>query len=331
VLGAAEIARGVGDAETNARAVLTMGGVNDLRWVPTRRGLCAEALAGLPDGDNALRARLLALLVVAGSWRSLAEAEPQSAEALAMAERVGDRQAVVEALRARQIACSGPEGVEERLALGNRLLAIGHEGADDAVLWGRLWRFEAFAQLGDIDRAEAELDGIDAVADRLRSPLARWHAVRARATIAHASGRFEEARALGAQAVELARRAGHDAALLTSRGFLHLLTIQTGRDEEIPNELLQTHFSSAPTTILRAAYADRLVAMGDRAGAHRIYLSLPPPSSVPPFVRLPMLCVTGDLAAEFGDREVAVDVYRRLSPFAHLFICGGAVVVAFAV
>jgi DNA-binding CsgD family transcriptional regulator len=43
-----------------------------------------------------------------------------------------------------------------------------------------------------------------------------------------------------------------------------------------------------------------------------------------------MLYVTADLAAEFGDREVADDVYRRLSPFAHLFICGGAGVVAIA-
>jgi DNA-binding CsgD family transcriptional regulator len=329
VIAAAEIARDVGDAETIARAALTMEGVNDFLWDPTGRALCEEALAGLPDGDNALRARLLALLVVAGSWRSLAEAEPRSAEALAMAERVGDRRAVVEALRARQMACSGPEGVEERLALGDRLFAVGQDGGDDdAVLWGRLWRFEAFAQLGHIDRAEAELDGIGAAANRLRSPLARWHEVRARATIAHALGRFEEAGALGAQAVELARRAGHDAALLTSRGFLHLLTIQTGHDEEVPDELLQTHLSAAPTAILRALLADRKIAMGDRAEAHRIYRSLPPPTSVPPFVRLPMLCFTADLAAEFGDREAAGDVYRRLSPFAHLFICGGAGVVA---
>jgi DNA-binding CsgD family transcriptional regulator len=168
------------------------------------------------------------------------------------------------------------------------------------------------------------------VADRLRSPLARWHAVRARATIAHARGRFEEAGVLGAQAVELARRAGHDAALLTSRGFLHLLSTQTEDDEDVPDELLQTHFNSAPTAILRAVFADRKVAMGDRAEAHRIYLSLPPPTSVPPFVRLPMLCVTADLAAEFGDLEAAGDAYRRLSPFAHLFICGGAGVVAIA-
>jgi DNA-binding CsgD family transcriptional regulator len=328
VIAVAEIARRVGDTETIAHAVLVMDGVNDFLWDPIGRALCEEALAGLPDGDSALRARLLALLVVAGSWRSMTEAEPRSAEALAMAERVGDRPAIVAAMRARQMACSGPDGVEERLALGGRLLALGQEGDDDAVLWGRLWRFEAWAQLGDIDRAEAELDGIGAVADRMRSPLARWHGVRARATIAHARGRFDQAKVLGAQAVELAQRAGHDAALLTSRGFLHLLTAQTAYDEELPDELLQTHFKVSPTAILRAMLADRKVAMGDREEARRVYLSLPPPTSVPLFVQLPMLCATAELAAEFGDREAADNVYRRLSPFAQLFNCGGAGVVA---
>jgi DNA-binding CsgD family transcriptional regulator len=327
VVTAAQIARGIGDAETIARAVLTMEGVNDFLWDPTGRALCEEALAGLPDGDSALRARLLALLVVSSSWRSLADAEPQSAPALEMAERVGDRRAIVEALRARQMARSGPDGAAERLALGDRLLAVGRDGDDDTVLWGRLWRFDALAQLGDIDRAEAELDGIDAVAQRLRSPLARWHAVRYRATIAHARGRFEDARMLGAQSQELARRAGHDGALLPARGFLLVVAIQTAEDEQIPDELLQTHFNANPTAIMRALFASRKVAMGDREEAHRIYLTLPPLSSVPTFVLLPMLCATAELAADFDDRDTADEIYRLLSPFADLFNCGGAGVI----
>ena len=74
-----------------------------------------------------------------------------------MAERLGDRRALREALRARQMARSGPDGVHERLALGDRLVALGADSDDDAALWGRLWRFDALAQLGDLDAAEAEL------------------------------------------------------------------------------------------------------------------------------------------------------------------------------
>ena len=92
-----------------------MEGVSDVLWDGTWQGLCREALAGIPAGDSALRARLLAMLVVADTWRSLADAKPRAAEALAMAERAGERRAVIEALRASQIAHSGPDGARDRL------------------------------------------------------------------------------------------------------------------------------------------------------------------------------------------------------------------------
>src|SRR5439155_21415371 len=138
---------------------------------------------------------------------------------LAMAERVGDRRAVVAALRARQIARSGPDGAADRLALGDRLLEVAQdsdnhdsdnqESDDDAVLWGRLWRFDALVQLGDLERAEAELGPIAAVSDRLRSPLARSHAVRSEAAIALARGRFADAETLGLDSAAIVRRAGY--------------------------------------------------------------------------------------------------------------------------
>ncbi len=136
VLAAAKIGRARGDAATIARAALTMEGATDFVWDDTGRGLCEQALAGIPAGDSAVRARLLAMLVVADTWRSLADAKPRAAEALAMAERAGERRAVIEALRASQIAHSGPDGARDRLAFADRLLVIGADGDDDARLWG---------------------------------------------------------------------------------------------------------------------------------------------------------------------------------------------------
>nr|WP_279581104.1 hypothetical protein [Fodinicola feengrottensis] len=128
LLAAADLARTVGDTETIARASLTMEGVTDFVWDETGRALCDEALAAMPTQDSAVRARLLAQQVASDSWRTLAHAEAQSAEALEMAERVGDRRALVEALRARQFARSGPDGARDRLALGDRLLEVGGGG-----------------------------------------------------------------------------------------------------------------------------------------------------------------------------------------------------------
>ena len=85
--------------------------------------------------------------------------------ALEMAERVGDRDAIVAALRARQMARSGPDGATERLALGDRLIGIGTPYRDDkSVLWAGCGGSEALAQLGEVDRARAELDPIAATA-----------------------------------------------------------------------------------------------------------------------------------------------------------------------
>lgn len=322
LLEATDIARGVGDADTIARGVLTMEGVTDVQWDATGRALCEEALDGIPDEDSALRARLLAHAVVTGSWRTDVQAEPWSAAALAMAERVGDRQAMVAALRARQMARSGPDGVADRLALGDRLLEVGRDGDDDAEMWGRLWRYDALVQSGELHRAEAELAPITAVTDRLRSPLARWHQLRARAAMALARGRFGDAEALGLDAAAIALGAGHQGAAVPASGFLLILATQTGNTGLVPDpEVLAGEQGGAVVACWK-------LAMGERAAALRIYRTLPPPVSVPRFVLLTELAGSTELTAEFDDREAAAQAYRLLLPFAELFVCGGAGVVA---
>ena len=323
VLAAAEIGRACGDAETIAHAVLTMEGATDFVWNDTGRGLCEEALGGIPAGDSAVRARLLAMLVVADTWGSLAGAKPRAAEALAMAERVGERRAVIEALRASHIAHSGPDGARNRLTFGDRLLIIGADGDDDARLWGHLWRFDALAQLGEVDGAEAETGDIDAAAARLRSPLARWHALRCRGTIAAARGRFTDALACGGQAETIARRAGHDGTLMPSLGFLAAVHADLG-DARPANPQLPTRYRGVASVSMRAIEARSSLRFGDRDGAERIYHTLPPPAGIPPFLLLTTLAAMAELAAEFGDKAAAVQVHDLLAPYADLFVCGGA-------
>lgn len=323
LLAAADLARAAGDPAGIAAAALVMEGVTDFLWDETGKALYTEALAGLPDADSALRARLLAQLSVSDSWQAFGKAEARSAEALAMAERVGDRTAVREALRARQIARSGPDGATDRLALGDRMLVEGERyGDDDAALWGRLWRFDALAQLGEVDRAEAELTLIDALARRLRSPLADWHAVRSRAAIALSRGRFADAIELGERAAELAKAAGHFGALLPSVGFLRLVHAYTGADSSALSAILED--ASADIGAMRAVSAMMALATGRREDARRIYRTMDPPGSEPGFLRLPALGGTAELAAEFGDKATAARVYELLVPHSDRFLCGGA-------
>ena len=128
-----------------------MEGYTDPGWVTLGKQLCDEALAGLPLADSPLRARLLAQRAAEATYHWEPEAGPLSEQALAMAERLGDPRALRSALRARQVARGGPDGALDRVSLGSRMLALGlADGDDEAIMWGRLWRVDAFAQLGRV-------------------------------------------------------------------------------------------------------------------------------------------------------------------------------------
>lgn len=329
---AVRLARDLADGELLARAVLVMEGMNDLTWAAEERALCQEALALLPVADSPLRARLLAQLSVDQLTKDYVMRGEDGASgelsraALAMAERLGDRVALRSALHARQIARSGPDGVRERLALGERFVAQGiadHDGV--AEMWGRLWRFDALMQLGDLGGAEGVLGPLAAVVDRVRLPLASWHLQRSRGAIALARGRFDTARSYGEQALTLARRADHLGALLPSQGYLALLGMLTGFADEADVRLLDGWKHVPPMNGMMAMvywYA------GHEDEARRAYALAPPLDEIPGFLLLPAASGLIELAEVFDDRDLLDTAYRALAPYADLFCCGGAGVIA---
>ena len=122
---------------------------------------------------------------------------PLSERALAMAERSGDPSALIAAIDARHHAVDFAEHVTERLALGARALELAAtENRPEAALWAHLWRIDAGYQIGSMTTVDAELRALDALADRLAWPLARWHLLRARAARSQLAGDFAESEAL---------------------------------------------------------------------------------------------------------------------------------------
>ena len=91
---------------------------------------CERALAG-PDLDGPLRARVLArhaqVLVYRGEYGC---ADEVSRDALDAAELIGDPNAMVDALRARQLARSGPDGSGERAVIAARMRGWQRLGRD---------------------------------------------------------------------------------------------------------------------------------------------------------------------------------------------------------
>jgi DNA-binding CsgD family transcriptional regulator len=321
------VARAEADAGLLAEAALTMEGVSHTAWDPTARAVAEEALALLPTVDSPLRTRLLAFLVVSRDWTVVGDADARSAEALAMAERVGDRRSLREALRARQMARSGPDGASDRLALGDRLVALGGDTDHDAVLWGRLWRFDALAQLGDLTGAEAEIGFIETVARRLRSPLAGWHAARCRAATEAARGRFAAALAFARAAQTAALPADGPGVHLPSQALPAWLHNQLGEADESTFSFERAALNRTTLGFQQSLYTSWLLAQGRADEARQIYGSLPGPEELAPFVQLSGWAGMAELAAEFDDRDRAAQTYRLLLPYVDLFVCSGAGVI----
>lgn len=57
-------------------------------------------------------------------------------------------------------------------------------GSPTSALWGHLWRLDASYELEAMDAAAAEIDAVEALVERTRLPLVRWHLLRMQASAA---------------------------------------------------------------------------------------------------------------------------------------------------
>src|SRR5581483_1307735 len=113
------------DVDRVVAAALALECVGNRAWDRAIRERCRQALRLVPDADVARRARLLARVAHATSYDGDFEAAGAiSADALALAEESGDIDAIVAASHARQLAVSGPDGLDERMALAQRMIQV---------------------------------------------------------------------------------------------------------------------------------------------------------------------------------------------------------------
>ncbi|MCE7012127.1 AAA family ATPase [Kibdelosporangium philippinense] len=321
---AALVARTSGDVTVIAEVALAMETVSSSDWATLGKSLCDEALTSLAEGP--LRSRLLAQQAAELAFHGSPDLDAISSEALAIAERTADPQALRAALRARQLALSGPEGVRERVLLGDRMLTIGVTDNDpEAMMWGRLWRFDAFCQLGRMAEAERELVPIKESVAKVRTKIARWHYLRSEIAIEHVRGRFGRARELAAEAIELVKDNGGPVVLAISVSTSALVAGMTADEDEILDEY-RDYLCHPPEMI--AAMVGAWHAQCGRVEIARLCFV---PAQVNDLIggmrRLSVLCGLVVLAAQFGDKETASVAYQRLLPYEELIQCGGAGVV----
>lgn len=272
------LARRTGDPELLARAALgyvtALGGFllyARFEVGGTSVGLLEEALAGLPPGDSSLRAHLLAHLALE-MWSADESVERRvevSGQAIAMARRVGDSEALVTALHSRHWALTTPGRTLDRLAHTEEMLRVAKEtGGLTIEFLAHNARFHCFLELGDRRGMDAESRAMTELADRLHQPFYRWHTVCLHTLRATLDGRFADAERLAREALELGRlRQSEYAGYVFRYAQLYAIRWAQGRLDELWPEVAD-HGDRYPW-IPRWRDLFAAVELGDRSAARR--------------------------------------------------------------
>jgi DNA-binding CsgD family transcriptional regulator len=321
---AAELARRSDRLSLLAGAPLIVQDIGDPQVNASVLRACEGVLADADGLDDAVRARLLAQRAVAlcESGR-LEEALPDSQRAMQLAERSGDPELVAAVLPARHLALAGPDWPVERLGLAEQALGLARSAAAPVQeLWARVWRTDAFWELGDIASVDAELDRLTSLADGLRNPLAKWHLRRFQAARALLVGRYEQAAALSEEATAGVPRENFIAQLFH---FWFMVAIDVDRGESTWMDAHRAVFEARPLTLAWFTLPWSLVSAGRREEALPYYEqargSL---HRVPRDARwMPTMVLLTEVSSQFDDRETAEICYRELLPFQDRFAASG--------
>jgi DNA-binding SARP family transcriptional activator len=324
---AAVLADEHGLAERLALAALGYGGriiwerhQDDENLVP----LLERAAAALGEEDSPLRVRVQARLA-GGPLRSIRFPPERrfkvGGEALEMARRLGDPATLAYALDAYIPATESPANTADTLALSTELLEVATEVGDaERILEAHEHRHERFLELGELDKAEVELEAMARMAEELRQPAQQWLVSVCRARLALHEGKFDEAEGLIEEARDLGEHALSWNAAVAFRAQRYMLHREQGPLEEARRLLLRSAAEYPDYELWPCALAQIEAALGLEAEAKQRFDAL----ATHDFADLPFdqnvwlvgMGLLAETAAALNDDDRASVLYRRLLPYA---------------
>jgi class 3 adenylate cyclase len=326
VLDVARDARSLDDGRLLARAALSLTGADTSAAGPVDQPLVAmleEALAHVPADDSVLRAQLLAATAAELIWDPAQQDRRarMSEEAVAIVRRVGDHQAVAHVLTATHWASFRPDNLEERLSIADELVSLAEAlGHIEARLYGHVARFGDLVELGDLARADIDLDAARVLSAQLHRPMFMWGVI-AYATAGRAllAGRIDDADEAMAAAADASLRAGVSGHAIrrNSDSLRCLLLWEKGQHGEAL-AVVEAMVAAVPDEpFWHVLHAALLVEVGRTADAQSIYdkcMAEPGPPLDPTW--LSAMVLLAETACALGDRAGADRLYQRLEPFA---------------
>jgi tetratricopeptide (TPR) repeat protein len=323
-LSAADEAKEIGAADLLARAALGYGGrivwsrPTDDRLVP----LLEDALVALGEQDSPLRARVLARLA-GGAVRgrvTQARRETLALEAVETARRSGDDPALAYALDGLAACLLHPDTLEADLAVAAELVEIADRIGDrERSFQGRLYRFVALINLGQIDIAEAEFVDIARLAEELRQPTQLWQLTANRVLMALFAGRLDDAEVLIDRALDYGRDAQRRDAELSSRVHTYTLRREQGRLDEVEAILERSADEYPDRPMFRCLLTHVSAELGKEQAARRLLRAL----ARDDFAAVPLddewlysMSVLAEACALVRDTKSAAALYAHLLPYA---------------
>jgi class 3 adenylate cyclase/Flp pilus assembly protein TadD len=198
--------------------------------------LCEEALVAAGDGDTGARAGLLSTLSTELLWIDADRGREMASEGLEVARRSGDQPALALSLHRALITELHPGGTSDgRMRLIDELVDVAERtGDDESMLRAHAFRLRELLELGDVARADREIDSYGRIAEKLRMPQHLWHLPLFRAMRAMMAGDLERAEALSNEALAGGMRAGEPLA----QQFFGIQSAQLRRLQGRSDELL---------------------------------------------------------------------------------------------
>ena len=241
---AMQAARQLKDPELFARAALALSlgvGSAGARVDEEVVEALEEARVGLPQADSPLRAKVLAALSGAMLFSAdTATRNAHSRDALEMARRLGDKEALVTALEPAFFYLNDRYDAEGQLAMAEELAQLarelGHRGAEFSALNNRLSTL-AFSPVGDAASVDRDLERFSALARETRQPFYTGTALRSHAGEALLRGKLKQARLQSFEAYQLLERSDADGAYQTFGVALLVRRAMQGRAIEIEQAL----------------------------------------------------------------------------------------------
>ena len=330
LISAGRLAHDLGDADAMARAALAnnrgmfavIGAVDE-----DRTAMLEAALEAQGEADTPLRARLMANL--AGEMVYAKDRDLRyrlSAEALAMARRLGDPQTLAQTLLARIVAIWGPASVHDRLAATEELLDLAAQLDEPALVTPGSWhRFVAAMEAGEVAIADRCLDTAEQLADDLGQPTMRWLTMILRANRLLSVGLLKESEHVAAQAFELGRSAGHPDAFLYYGIHVFNVRFESGNLSDIADDVIRIADANPGVLSIRATLALLYGEIGELEKARTVFESVvealddvPQEASWPRAVtQAAMTC------ARLRDRERAAVLLELLAPYSRQMVCTG--------